>query len=94
MTEMNRQIDDAAVAAGRDPASIARLLNITGQFSDTSSGLLNGPPEQWAEELTDIALVHGISGFILMSDAPRALEVFAHEVAPRVRELVAAERGT
>jgi len=92
LTEMNRHIDDAAAAAGRDPAAITRFLNIGGQFSRTGGGLLVGPPDQWAEELTDIALTHGISGFVLMSDEPATVELFAREVTPRVRELVAAER--
>lgn len=90
--EMNRIIDDAATAAGRDPRAVVRLLNINGEFRRTSGDLLQGPPEQWAEELTDLALGHGVSGFILVSDDPSTLEVFAREVAPRVRELVAAER--
>jgi alkanesulfonate monooxygenase SsuD/methylene tetrahydromethanopterin reductase-like flavin-dependent oxidoreductase (luciferase family) len=92
LTEMNAHIDAGAHAAERDPAAITRFLNIGGRFSATSSGLLDGPPEQWAEELTDIALVHGISGFILIADEPSVIEVYAREVAPRVRELVAAER--
>jgi alkanesulfonate monooxygenase SsuD/methylene tetrahydromethanopterin reductase-like flavin-dependent oxidoreductase (luciferase family) len=93
LTEMNARIDDAAHAAGRDPAAITRLLNITGRFTGTGGGLLTGPPQQWAEELTDIALAYGISGFILVGDEPAAIERYAREVAPQVRALVAAERG-
>jgi alkanesulfonate monooxygenase SsuD/methylene tetrahydromethanopterin reductase-like flavin-dependent oxidoreductase (luciferase family) len=92
LAEMNARIDDAAVAAGRDPAAITRLLNVGGQFRSTGGGLLVGPPDQWAEELTDIALSHGISGFILIGDEPAAIELFAHEVDPQVRSLVATER--
>jgi len=93
LADMNRVIDEAAVAAGRQPTAIRRLLNIVGQFSDTSSGLLVGPPDQWAEELTEIALEYGVSGFILMSDNPSAIKRFAEEVAPAVREHVAAARA-
>jgi alkanesulfonate monooxygenase SsuD/methylene tetrahydromethanopterin reductase-like flavin-dependent oxidoreductase (luciferase family) len=86
-------IDEAADAAGRQPGDIRRLLNITGELSRRSSGFLTGPPDQWAEELAGLTLADGISAFILASDDPAALQVFAREIAPAVRELVAAERN-
>ena len=49
ITEANKRIDDAAMAAGREPAQIHRLINIGGQFSTmTRAGrstvrLHNGP---------------------------------------------------
>lgn len=89
---MNRIIDDAAEAAGRAPTAVRRLLNISGQFSAAGRGLLVGPPSQWADELTQIALDYGISGFILAADDPATIELYAAEVAPAVRELVAAGR--
>lgn len=92
LTAMNTLIDESATAAGRDPGAIRRLLNLEGRFAQTGDGLLVGPPEQWAEELADLALAEGISGFILMSDDRATLERYAHEVAPRTRELVEAER--
>ena len=92
LPDMNTRIDDAAIAAGRDPAAVRRLLNISGQFTNSGSGVLVGPPDQWAEELAGMALDHGISGFILMTDDPLTIEVFGAEVAPATRELVAAER--
>lgn len=92
LTEMNRDIDDAALAAGRDPGGIRRFLNIGGQFASQGRGFLQGPPGQWAEELTDVALTYGTSGFILVSDDTVATQTFAAEVAPAVRELVATAR--
>ncbi|MDQ2635905.1 MAG: LLM class flavin-dependent oxidoreductase, partial [Actinomycetota bacterium] len=88
--EMNRHIDDAAAGAGREPGAIRRLLNIGGRFSATGSGFLHGPPQQWAEELADVALAYGTSGFILASDDTATTERFAAEVAPAVRASVAA----
>ncbi|MER7420573.1 LLM class flavin-dependent oxidoreductase [Micromonospora peucetia] len=88
----NTIIDDAARQAGRDPADVRRLLNVTGRFASVGRGPLDGPAEQWAEELADLALSDGISTFILGSDDPEDLRRFAAEVAPAVRELVAAER--
>ncbi|MFI7281515.1 LLM class flavin-dependent oxidoreductase [Micromonospora chersina] len=91
---LNAVIDEAATEAGRDPGAVRRLLNVTGAFSRSSGGFLDGPPEQWVEELAGLALDHGIATFILGSDEPRAIQLFAQEVAPAVRELVAAERTT
>lgn len=90
---MNAHIDEAAQAAGRSPAAIRRMLNISGQFSVESRGFLQGPPSQWVEELSELALTYGTSGFILASDDERLTQTFAAEVAPGVRERVAAERG-
>ncbi|MEV6693837.1 LLM class flavin-dependent oxidoreductase [Micromonospora sp. NPDC051196] len=89
----NAIIDEAATAAGRSPAEVRRLLNITGRFAATGRGPLHGPAEQWAEELADLTLTEGVSTFILSSDDPEDLRRFAAEVAPATRELVAAERA-
>ncbi len=93
LEEMNKHIDEGAAAAGRNPAAVRRFLNIAGQFGRTSGGFLNGPPQQWAEELAGLTLAYGITGFILGTDSAPAIELFAAEVAPATRELVAAERA-
>ncbi|MEY9860827.1 alkanesulfonate monooxygenase SsuD/methylene tetrahydromethanopterin reductase-like flavin-dependent oxidoreductase (luciferase family)/FAD/FMN-containing dehydrogenase [Catenulispora sp. GAS73] len=87
-----RLIDEAAVAAGRDPREIRRLLNISGSFALQGQGFLQGPPEQWAQELLPLAVESGVSTFILASDDPRDIQTYAEEVAPRLRELVRASR--
>jgi alkanesulfonate monooxygenase SsuD/methylene tetrahydromethanopterin reductase-like flavin-dependent oxidoreductase (luciferase family) len=92
LSEMNRRIDEAAVAAGREPAAIRRLYNVNGTFSSRRTGFLGGPPRQWAEELAELALVEGMSSFILASDDPDEIRRFANEVVPSTRELVAAAR--
>ena len=89
----NAAIDDAATAAGRSPRDVRRLLNITGSFATTSRGPLQGPVDQWVEELTERALIDGTSAFILGSDDPDELRRFGEEVAPGVRAAVAAERS-
>jgi alkanesulfonate monooxygenase SsuD/methylene tetrahydromethanopterin reductase-like flavin-dependent oxidoreductase (luciferase family) len=93
LVEANTVIDDAAAEAGRPPAAVRRLLNINGQLTSTSGGFLVGPPRQWAEELTTLVLEHGFSAFILGGDDPDVQRAFAQDVAPAVREAVAAERG-
>ncbi|HWD95339.1 MAG TPA: LLM class flavin-dependent oxidoreductase, partial [Acidimicrobiales bacterium] len=88
----NAIIDDAAIAAGRSPREIRRMLNVTGEFSSISSGFLRGPASQWVEQLGELALVDGVSAFIIGTDDVETLERFAEEVAPALRELVVGER--
>ena len=89
LAEMNERIDEGAAQAGRDPAAIRRMLNINGQLTSQSGGFLVGPPAQWAEQLADLNLTYGISGFILAADDPYTIELFANDVAPATRALVA-----
>ncbi|MBH0022817.1 LLM class flavin-dependent oxidoreductase [Salinibacterium sp. SWN248] len=80
----NATIDKAAVSAGRDPREIRRLANIT----VPQTGL-----DGWAEQLATLALEDGASTFILANDSAMVLQLFAEEVMPAVRELVATERA-
>jgi alkanesulfonate monooxygenase SsuD/methylene tetrahydromethanopterin reductase-like flavin-dependent oxidoreductase (luciferase family) len=91
---LNRAIDDAAIAAGRAPTDVRRLVNISGEFTDSPHGFLVGPPAQWVRELTDLAIEAGFATFILASDEPDMIETFGRVVAPRVRAAVAARRQT
>jgi Luciferase-like monooxygenase/Hemerythrin HHE cation binding domain len=92
LEDMNAAIDNAATEAGRRPDEVRRLLNINGAF-DTGSGLLQGAPRDWAEQLTELTLNTGMSTYILSVSSADDVRRFAEEVAPAVRELVAAERG-
>lgn len=74
---MTAAIDAAAEDAGRDPASIRRLYNISGAVE--------------AAQLAELTSTAGISTFILSVDSAEELQRFAADVAPAVRELV--ERG-
>ena len=89
----NRLVDDAALAAGRSPADVRRLLNIAGRFGAGGEGPMHGPPARWVERLARWALEDGVSVFILGTDDPDDLRRFAGEVAPAVREVVAADRA-
>ncbi|GLZ07861.1 hypothetical protein Acsp03_53270 [Actinomadura sp. NBRC 104412] len=89
----NRIIDEAAEEAGRSPAAVRRLINVGGRFGNARDDrLLSGPPRQWAEQLAALTLEYGFGTYILAGDDPTALQIFGREVAPAVRELVAAER--
>lgn len=88
---MNQRIDEAAEAAGRVPAEVRRMYNISGRFG-AGSGFLQGSPRDWAAQLAALALDEGFSDFILGTDDADDVRRFADEVAPAVREAVAAER--
>jgi len=69
----NAAIDGAAVAGGRDPREIRRVVN-------------TGPMP--VDELVALALEDGVATFILIGDDEPAMRGFAEEVAPAVREQV------
>jgi alkanesulfonate monooxygenase SsuD/methylene tetrahydromethanopterin reductase-like flavin-dependent oxidoreductase (luciferase family)/FAD/FMN-containing dehydrogenase len=75
----NDRIDDAAHDAGRDPAEVKRLLNITGSES--------------VDQLLGMTLDEGVSTYIVMGDDPAALQRFADDVMLPLREAVADERA-
>ena len=90
------RIDDAAVAAGRDPAAVRRLYNISGRITGgAGGGFLDGPAGQWVEQLLSLVVETGIDTFVLWpSESPASqLQTFAAEVAPALREAVAAHRS-
>ena len=99
LTEGNAIIDQAAAEAGRAPGAVRRLLNVSGEFSGSAppsgapGGTLSGPAGSWAVQLAELALTEGISTFILTSDDPDTISAYAAEVAPAVREQVAAARS-
>ena len=92
----NRAIDEAAVAAGRDPREIRRILNVSGEFaavtSSTTASTLNGPSGHWVEVLGELAAQDGIDTFVLFSDDQRTLEQFAREVIPALLDAEAQQR--
>ncbi|GAA1992621.1 LLM class flavin-dependent oxidoreductase [Catenulispora subtropica] len=82
MRELSAELDDAARAAGRDPADVRRVYNLN--------------PDPTPEELTEFALDLGVSVFVVppSGDPARALRRLAEETAPAVREAVAQARAT
>jgi alkanesulfonate monooxygenase SsuD/methylene tetrahydromethanopterin reductase-like flavin-dependent oxidoreductase (luciferase family) len=86
LTAMNAEIDGAAIAAGRQPSEIRRMLNINGQFLQQERGLFQGPTETWARQIAELERDYGISTFILASDDPQTIALFGTVVAPMARE--------
>jgi len=79
LSKRNAILDDAARAAGRDPGEITRPLNIF-------------PGQQTPQALAHLAIEDGVSIFILASDDPDVIELFAAETIPAVREHVKSSR--
>jgi alkanesulfonate monooxygenase SsuD/methylene tetrahydromethanopterin reductase-like flavin-dependent oxidoreductase (luciferase family) len=93
---MRRRIDQAAEEAGRDPAAIRRVYNLSGIITnDPPQDTLQGPPSHWIEQLTRFAAELGFDTFVFWpaEDPVRQLERFAAEVVPGVREEVATTAG-
>lgn len=82
----NAAIDAAAREAGRDPREIRRLINIGGALSDADDIVA------MADQLVALATEHGFGTFILTADQSPLIDTFGREVAPKVRDRVAAAR--
>ncbi|WP_026411488.1 LLM class flavin-dependent oxidoreductase [Actinomadura oligospora] len=97
--EAQRIITDAAVEAGRDPASITRISQLVGHITDTPTG----PPEltgetpihadaaTWARVLADLATDGGFDTFVYWPEQAEEhqLRLWTDEVIPATRELLA-----
>lgn len=84
ITAANERIDDGALAAGRTPADIRRILNL-GELTQS---------EDLVELMVGFALEYRLDTFLLNAPLPEdRLRQLVAEVFPAVRERVDAERG-
>jgi alkanesulfonate monooxygenase SsuD/methylene tetrahydromethanopterin reductase-like flavin-dependent oxidoreductase (luciferase family) len=94
--QRHQVIDDAARAAGRDPAQVRRIYNVLGTIGAGAGGPgLRGTAAQWTDTLTDWALQLGFDTFVFWpaGDQERQATAFAAEVVPEVRRRVKDARG-
>jgi alkanesulfonate monooxygenase SsuD/methylene tetrahydromethanopterin reductase-like flavin-dependent oxidoreductase (luciferase family) len=95
-------VDEAAASAGRNPADVGTIYQVTGsitrdplpQTRDDEGRWTGGGVTQWVEELTFAVDEHGAAAFIYLvapgdSISDTTLNLWAHEVAPAVREAIA-----
>ena len=99
--ESRPRIDEAAVAAGRDPSAIVDIFNFGGRITPSplaqtrgeDGRWIGGSATQWIEEMASAVIDHGAGGFIFRATddtpAPAALAMFAQEIVPAVREAIA-----
>ena len=87
LAEAVDRINDAAAAAGRDPARLRKIYNISGLIGRASDQPFQGSARQWTEQLTSIVTEHGMNGFVFWpaDDHENQLARFAEEVVPAVR---------
>lgn len=85
LADGNAAIDAAAIDASRDPREIQRMLNV--------SLPRDGDLASMTAQLVAMAVDDGVSTFILASDDATAIQRFGQDVAPAVRDAVAARRG-
>lgn len=91
LPEMQRRINDAALAASRKPQDIRRIYNVMGLITGGPvQDFLTGPVDYWVDELTRLAVEVGMDTFIYWpaDDRLRQIELFAAEVVPAVQEQV------
>ncbi|MFG1947200.1 LLM class flavin-dependent oxidoreductase [Nonomuraea sp. NPDC048826] len=94
-------IDEAAVAAGRDPGAIRTVYNLPGRITDRPLAAtrdrdgrwIGGSTGQWVEELTGAVLDHGAAGFTLFAGGHGAPDLtvlarWGQEIVPAVREAI------
>ena len=95
-------VDEAAASAGRNPADIDTIYNVSGRLTrdplpetrDDEGRWIGGGVMQWVEELTFAVLEHGAAAFIYLvrpgdSINQMTLNLWAREVVPAVREQIA-----
>ena len=87
-------VDEAARGAGRDPAELQRLLNVSGAIDAPAEGL-TGSVDDWVEVLAALATDLGFDTFVFWpaDNAPDQVERFAGDVAPALRAAIGRARG-
>lgn len=85
--EARRRIDEAAEKAGRDPADVVGLYNVSGELTDgeRGDGPLDGPPEHWVETLAGWAEELKLGAVILPAGSVEQVERLIGEVTPGLR---------
>ena len=94
LSEAVARVNGGAQDAGRDPESIRKICNLGSMIGAESRELFQGSVQQWLDQLAVIVERFGINGFVYWpsADHERQIAVFAEEVVPAFRRLVAAHR--
>ena len=95
-------IDEAAARAGRDPADVVTVYNVSGRVTrdplpetrDDDGRWIGGAVTQWVEELTFAVLERPAAAFIYFvrpgdSIDDTTLNLWSYEIVPAVREAIA-----
>jgi alkanesulfonate monooxygenase SsuD/methylene tetrahydromethanopterin reductase-like flavin-dependent oxidoreductase (luciferase family) len=95
-------VDEAAASAGRNPADVETIYNVSGRLTrvplpetrDDEGRWIGGGVTQWVEELSFAVLERGAAAFIYLLPpgdtlSDTTLHLWAQEVVPGVREAIA-----
>jgi alkanesulfonate monooxygenase SsuD/methylene tetrahydromethanopterin reductase-like flavin-dependent oxidoreductase (luciferase family) len=92
-------IDEAAVAAGREPTDIATIYNLGGQITDRAvpkprdddGRWIGGSVDQWIDELTSAVIDYAAAGlfYLPLGQPESAVKRWMHEIVPGVRRAIA-----
>jgi alkanesulfonate monooxygenase SsuD/methylene tetrahydromethanopterin reductase-like flavin-dependent oxidoreductase (luciferase family) len=87
MARARDRIDTAAEKAGRDPAAVLGLCNVSGELTNgqRGDGPLDGPPEHWVETLAGLTERLGLGAIILPAQSVEQVERLVNEVVPGLR---------
>jgi alkanesulfonate monooxygenase SsuD/methylene tetrahydromethanopterin reductase-like flavin-dependent oxidoreductase (luciferase family) len=87
--ELRSRIDDAAAAAGRDPAQIKRIYNVSGRIGGPAERGIGGAAGEWIELLSGFVRDLGFDAIVFWpeGDPVEQVDRFAAEVAPALRNL-------
>lgn len=98
----NKIIDDAAAAAGRNPADVLRICQLVGQITTTprdaearsGAAPVRGTVGQWASLIARLATEQPYRCFVFWPETQdvQQVEQFAQEVVPAALEQVARQR--
>ena len=102
VTQSRPIVDEAAAAAGRNPADVDTVYLVSGRITraplretrDDDGRWIGGGVTQWVEELTFAVLEHGAAAFNYVvppgdSISDATLDLWAYEVVPAVRQAIA-----
>ena len=91
-------IDEAAVAAGRDPSDVATIYNVGGQITDRATPKprdedghwIGGSTGQWIDELTSAVFDYDAAGifYLPVGQPESAIHRWMHEIVPEVRRAI------
>lgn len=93
-------IDQAAAAAGRNPAEIVTVYNVGGQITDRAVSRtrdedgcwVGGSTTQWIDELTSAIIDYDAAGlfYLPVGQPESAIHRWLHDIVPEVRRTIAA----
>jgi alkanesulfonate monooxygenase SsuD/methylene tetrahydromethanopterin reductase-like flavin-dependent oxidoreductase (luciferase family) len=85
--EARKVVDEAAEKAGRDPAQVIGIYNVSGELTDGArgEGPLDGPPSHWVETLAGWAANLGLGAVLLPAESVEQVERLVAEVVPGLR---------